>query len=153
MIDSLKVGKIVYSKIGSLVSNRCYPLIAENGTTYPFIVYQRDSLDSMFCKDGVYEDEVNVSVKVVTDTYNEGYGSKKDQSFGNHSDHAGDGANDGRVGVTAVRDKLTAEQQDSDRNQSDRDHFDDSADVAGGHALCMPHCNTCVAPDVRAVLI
>ena len=72
MIDSLKVGKIVYSKIGSLVSNRCYPLIAENGTTYPFIVYQRDSLDSMFCKDGVYEDEVNVSVKVVTDTYNAG---------------------------------------------------------------------------------
>lgn len=72
MIDSLKVGKIVYSKIGSLVNNRCYPLIAENGTSYPFIIYQRDSLDSMFCKDGVYEDEVNVSVKVVTDTYNEG---------------------------------------------------------------------------------
>jgi hypothetical protein len=72
MIDSLKVGKIVYSKIGSLVSNRCYPLIAENGTTYPFIIYQRDSLDSMFCKDGVYEDEVNVSVRVVTDSYNAG---------------------------------------------------------------------------------
>lgn len=72
MIDSLKVGKIVYSKIGSLVNNRCYPLIAENGTSYPFIIYQRDSFDSMFCKDGVYEDEVNVSVKVVTDTYNAG---------------------------------------------------------------------------------
>lgn len=72
MIDSLRIGKIVYSKIGSLVNNRCYPLVAENGTTYPFIIYQRDSLDSMFCKDGVYEDEVNVSVKVVTDTYNEG---------------------------------------------------------------------------------
>lgn len=72
MIDSLKVGKIVYSKIGSLVNNRCYPLIAENGTSYPFIIYQRDSLDSTFCKDGVYEDEVNVSVKVVTDTYNAG---------------------------------------------------------------------------------
>jgi hypothetical protein len=72
MIDSLRIGKIVYSKIGSLVNNRCYPLIAENGTTYPFIIYQRDSLDSMFCKDGVYEDEVNVSVRVVTDTYNEG---------------------------------------------------------------------------------
>ncbi len=72
MIDSLKVGKIVYSKIGSLVNNRCYPLIAENGTTYPFIIYQRDSLDSMFCKDGVYEDEVNVSVRVVTDSYNAG---------------------------------------------------------------------------------
>jgi hypothetical protein len=72
MIDSLKVGKIVYSKIGSLVNNRCYPLIAENGTTYPFIIYQRDSLDSTFCKDGVYEDEVNVSVRVVTDSYNAG---------------------------------------------------------------------------------
>jgi len=72
MIDSLRIGKIVYSKIGSLVNNRCYPLIAENGTTYPFIIYQRDSLDSTFCKDGVYEDEVNVSVRVVTDTYNEG---------------------------------------------------------------------------------
>ena len=63
-----------------------------------------------------------------SDAYNEGYGSKKDQSFRNHSDHTGDGANDGRVGVTAVRDKLAAEQQDSDRNQSDRDHFDDAAD-------------------------
>ena len=72
MIDSLRIGKIVYSKIGSLVNNRCYPLIAENGTTYPFIIYQRDSLDSTFCKDGVYEDEVNVSVRVVTDSYNAG---------------------------------------------------------------------------------
>ena len=61
-----------------------------------------------------------------SDAYNEGYGSKKDQSFRNHSDHTGDGANDGRVGVTAVRDKLAAEQQDSDRNQSNGDYFDDA---------------------------
>lgn len=93
MIDSLRIGKIVYSKIGSLVNNRCYPLVAENGTTYPFIIYQRDSLDSMFCKDGVYEDEVNVSVRVVTDTYNEGIdlaqSVRESMTFNNYTNEEG----------------------------------------------------------------
>lgn len=71
MIESLKIGELVYDRLKSLVSNRCYPIVAENGTNYPFIVYERSSVLPRVCKDGIYEDEVSMSIKVISPTYNE----------------------------------------------------------------------------------
>lgn len=70
MIKSLEIGKLVYGKLSDLTANRCYPLVAENGTDFPFIIYSRDSVEPSFCKDGHYEDEVTVTAKVVSATYN-----------------------------------------------------------------------------------
>lgn len=70
MINSLAIGKLVYNRVSDLVGNRCYPIVAENGSNFPFIVYSRDSVEPSFCKDGHYEDEVTVTIKVVHATYN-----------------------------------------------------------------------------------
>lgn len=74
MINTLNIGKVVYSLLNTIVVDnkpldRIYPLIAESGTNFPFIVYSRDSITPNFCKDGCYEDEVDITVKVVSSTY------------------------------------------------------------------------------------
>lgn len=68
MINSLNIGKVIYDKLHS-ITNNIYPLVAENGTNYPFIIYTRDTLNSTYCKDGCYEDSVGVSIKIATATY------------------------------------------------------------------------------------
>ena len=69
MRDTFKtISKIVYSTLSGITHN-IYPLIAENSTTFPFIVYSREGFSTEFCKDGNYEDTALVSIKVVASTY------------------------------------------------------------------------------------
>lgn len=68
MIDSLNLGKYVYSSLKE-ITNSVYPLVADNNAKYPFIVYRRNNLSSMANKDGYYEDTVVMEIVVVTDTY------------------------------------------------------------------------------------
>ena len=74
MINTLNIGKVIYSLLHTIqVDNkpfdRIYPLIAENGTNFPFIIYSRDNIIPKLSKDGCYEDEVSITVKVVSSTY------------------------------------------------------------------------------------
>lgn len=74
MINTLNIGKVIYSLLHTIEIDdkqltNIYPLIAENGTSFPFIVYSRDNLIPKFCKDGCYEDEVSITVRIVSATY------------------------------------------------------------------------------------
>ena len=60
---------VLYQKLSSIMPS-VYPIVAENGTYYPFIVYTRDSVTPhSLTKDGYGDDEVNITVKVVSDKY------------------------------------------------------------------------------------
>ena len=78
MIDSLLINELIYNTlrndpvVDSYVGDRLFPLIAANGTNFPFCIYQREGVQSTLCKDGLYQDEVTVSIKVVSSTYFEG---------------------------------------------------------------------------------
>ena len=48
---------------------RIYPIYAKQGTTFPFIVINRDSVLSAYSKDGCFEDTVTVTATAVTDRY------------------------------------------------------------------------------------
>lgn len=74
MIDTLKVGKVIFDKLDEIpeLQHRIYPLIAENNTIFPFVIYTRTSLTGLMCKDGLYEDEVIMSIEIVTDNYGDG---------------------------------------------------------------------------------
>ena len=56
MIDTLNLGKYIYSKLSQIEGVKSYPLIADNDAKFPFIVYKRENLVSNGCKDGYYED-------------------------------------------------------------------------------------------------
>ena len=69
MKNGLLADIILYYKLSGILQ-RVYPIVAENGTRYPFIIYTRDSVTPhALTKDGYSEDEVAVTVKVVSDKY------------------------------------------------------------------------------------
>ena len=78
MINSIQIGKVIYSKLSEneiiqdVVADRIYPVIAEQTTNYPFIIYYRNSIvNTIFNKDGSVEDDVSFTVTVVSTKYNE----------------------------------------------------------------------------------
>lgn len=55
----------------AIVKNRMFPLIANEDTVFPFIVYQRDSIYAEYTKDGRYCDNINISINIAATTYNQ----------------------------------------------------------------------------------
>ena len=48
---------------------KIYPIYAKQGTTFPYIVINRDSLLSAYSKDGCFEDTVTVTAIAIADKY------------------------------------------------------------------------------------
>ena len=74
MINTLDIGKYIHSVLtdaSSGITCKCNPLVADNDTKYPFIVYRRMNLVSSTCKDGVFQDEVVMEIIVVSNKYSE----------------------------------------------------------------------------------
>lgn len=75
MTNSILINKVIYERltaspyISEVCPNKVFPLVAEQTTTFPFIVYWRDNVVSDSCKDGMHEDEVTFTVVAVTDNY------------------------------------------------------------------------------------
>lgn len=77
MIDTLNIGSFIYDKINADkqlteklgISTNVFPIVAEDGTDYPFVTYRRTGLVSNNCKDGYYEDIVRVEIKAICATY------------------------------------------------------------------------------------
>lgn len=65
----INIGSLIYSNIGDLVDTNCYPLIAEQSTEYPFIIYRSSSTAPNASKDGIYEWEHNVEISIVDEEY------------------------------------------------------------------------------------
>ena len=76
MTNSILIGRTIYDKImedeelQSYVNGRVFPLIAEQTTSFPFIIYWRTSIQSSnYTKDGFNEDSVEFSVVAVSENY------------------------------------------------------------------------------------
>lgn len=77
MIDTLNIGSFIYDTIKADkqltdtlgIPTKVFPIVAEDGTDYPFVTYRRTGLVSNNCKDGYYEDIVRVEIKAICATY------------------------------------------------------------------------------------
>lgn len=74
----IQIGKAVYqilsndAKVKEMVGNKIYPLIANQGTTYPFIIYKRTGIEPVISKDRFICSEVtSVDVIIASDRYDE----------------------------------------------------------------------------------
>lgn len=74
----IQIGKAVYQLLSSdtgvteRVENRIYPLIADQSTIYPFIIYKRTGIEPMASKDKFICSEITtVDVVVASDRYDE----------------------------------------------------------------------------------
>jgi len=78
MTHAIKIGKAIYAilsvdtDVNSIVGSKIFPLVAENGTTFPFLCYTREGLQpSTGTKDGYVGDLVTFRVDVVAESYNQ----------------------------------------------------------------------------------
>lgn len=70
-----EIRKILLSDdtLKGVIDNRIYPLVADKGTKYPFIVYRRESSQAASNKDAVLFDiDSTVSIIIATDNYSRG---------------------------------------------------------------------------------
>lgn len=78
MIKSILFSKVIYKilsedeTLGKLVGSRIYPLVAQNTTKFPFIVYSREGISGETCKDGIIEETINFTIVVVHSEYLKG---------------------------------------------------------------------------------
>lgn len=61
------IGAILYPKLRDVCAT--YPLVAENTTKFPFIIYRTTATRPETTKDGIYDWIFNVEVDVVDDKY------------------------------------------------------------------------------------
>lgn len=76
MTNSFLIGKTIFgiiteSEVNATLNKRVFPIAAENGTNYPFVVYKRQNVsDGDRTKDGVINDVVSFEIVVVDNEYN-----------------------------------------------------------------------------------
>lgn len=75
---SLQIGKAIYdilhsnTDIVAKLQDKIFPLISEQGTTFPFIVYRRTGIIPAYTKDRYsVNDSVTVEIIVASEKYNE----------------------------------------------------------------------------------
>lgn len=72
-MTSLQIGKAIYSILADNGITNVYPLVADEGTTFPFIVYRRIGLTPSSTKDRFnYKEMATVELIVASSTYDSG---------------------------------------------------------------------------------
>lgn len=74
-MTAISVNKYIYkllsedAELNELVNSAIYPLIAEESTSFPFIIFRRTNLVTSYSKDGCAGDEVEFAVQVAAQDY------------------------------------------------------------------------------------
>ena len=63
----INIGTLIYPKLREVCPT--YPLVAENSTKFPFIIYRTTQGRPENTKDGIYDWIYNIQVNVVSDKY------------------------------------------------------------------------------------
>lgn len=74
-MTSIQIGKAVKavlsasSALVAKVGTKIFPIVSKEGTTYPFVVYRRNGIDTTYTKDGRAGEVVNMDIVVAASTY------------------------------------------------------------------------------------
>lgn len=77
MTTAISINKYIYSilsqddKLKEMVGNKIYPLIAEESTTFPFIIFKRNNIVTDYTKDGRVNDTAEFSIAIAAKNYNQ----------------------------------------------------------------------------------
>ena len=69
MKNTLRIGDAIYTILKEF--KNVYPVKADEGTTFPFIIYRRVSGDNKSSKDGIYSSIANIEVNLVAQSNEE----------------------------------------------------------------------------------
>lgn len=69
MKNTLRIGEAIYAILKDF--KNVYPLVADEGTTFPFMIYRRSSGYSQSSKDGIYSVVSNIDIMIAAQSYEE----------------------------------------------------------------------------------
>lgn len=70
-MSTLQIGKAIRAILADI--EKVYPLVADEGTTFPFVVYRRSSLVPSSTKDRYnYQEKSTIEIAIASDNYSEG---------------------------------------------------------------------------------
>lgn len=71
-MSSLQIGKAIYTILAKNNITKVFPLVADEGTTFPFIVYKRSGLEPSNTKDRYnYSELATLDIIIAASTYQE----------------------------------------------------------------------------------
>ena len=72
-MNSLQIGKVIYQILNGNGINKVFPLVADEGTTFPFVVYRRTGLMPASTKDRFnYSELAAIDILVASADYESG---------------------------------------------------------------------------------
>jgi hypothetical protein len=71
LLRGTDIGLLLFTVLGGIpeIEGRIYPVIAENGSAMPFVVYERQFLNPVYNKEGIIEDAVGINLTAVSADY------------------------------------------------------------------------------------
>lgn len=75
---SILINKAVYgilsgsTELATIVGTKIFPIVANESTSFPFVVYKRISVEPSYSKDGPVEDLNTITIIAVSDNYSQG---------------------------------------------------------------------------------
>ena len=80
MTTGLQIGRAVsalltaHSGLRAAIGSKVFPIVSKEGTSYPFVVYRRNSIEAHYTKDGRAGETVNVDIVIAAGSYAESIG-------------------------------------------------------------------------------
>ena len=77
MTTGLQIGRAVaalltaHSGLRAAIGSKVFPIVSKEGTSYPFVVYRRNSIEVQYTKDGKAGETVNVDIVIAAGSYAE----------------------------------------------------------------------------------
>lgn len=77
METGISINKHIYKllnedeELNKIISHKCYPIVAEESTTFPFVIFKRSNVIAEYTKDGNVQDTVDINIAVAAVNYNQ----------------------------------------------------------------------------------
>lgn len=69
LLKNIRTQLLLNEKLKTLIDTKVFPVVAENGTTFPFVLLKKSGINGVYSKSGIHQDYVVLTVEVVDNNY------------------------------------------------------------------------------------
>lgn len=69
IIKNIRTKLLSNEKLKKLIDTKVFPVVAENGTTFPFVLLKKSGINSVNSKSGIHQDMIVMVIEVVDTNY------------------------------------------------------------------------------------
>ena len=69
VIKNVRTKLLTNEKLTSLIDNKIFPIVAENGTTFPFVLIKKSGINGVYSKCGIIQDNITLTIEVIDTNY------------------------------------------------------------------------------------